>query len=79
MRKVTPRIEKVKDCKSMIGKILVSNLFSTFRGRLLYIKDGKCYFETVENPEFTKYNKSAGQIDYIPESMVITMDFEEDE
>lgn len=77
MRRVTPRIDQNYNLKDMIGKVLFSNLFSTLRGRLIYIKDGKCYFEVLENPEFTKYNGAAGQIDYIPEAMVITMEFED--
>lgn len=76
MRRVTPRIDQNHNLKEMIGSVLVSNLFSTLRGKLICVKEGKCYFEILENPEFTKYNSSAGQIDYIPESMVISMKFE---
>jgi hypothetical protein len=60
----------------MIGKVLVTNLFSTFRGKLLYTQDGKCYFELLENKNYPKYNQSAGQIEYLPERLVITSNFE---
>jgi hypothetical protein len=60
----------------MIGKVLITNLFSTFRGKLLYIQKGKCYFELLKNKEFTRYNACAGQIEYLPEQMVITSEFE---
>jgi hypothetical protein len=32
----------------------------------------------IENDEFTKYNNCAGQIEYLPAHMVITMKFEEE-
>ena len=79
MRQVTPRIQQMKNARKMIGRVLTSNLFSTLKGRLLYVQDEKCYFEVIENPEFGKYNHCAGQIDYIPEHMVICMKFEEEE
>jgi hypothetical protein len=60
----------------MIGKVLTTNLFSTFRGKLLYTQDGKCYFELLENKDYPKYNKCAGQIEYLPERLVITSNFE---
>jgi hypothetical protein len=59
-----------------IGKIFNSNMFSTMKGKLLYIDKGKCYFEIIENPEYPKYNHCAGQIEYLPESMVVCMEFE---
>jgi hypothetical protein len=62
----------------MIGKVLVNNLFSTFRGKLLYIQDGKCYFELLENKKYPKYNKCAGQIEYIHERVVLTAKFEDE-
>lgn len=79
MRQVTPRIQQMKNAKAMIGRVLNSNCFSTLRGRLLYIHDEKCYFEIIENPNFPNYNESAGQIDYLPESMVVCMEFETEE
>ena len=78
MRLITPRTPQMKNTRNMIGRVLVSNLFSTFRGRLLYIQNDKCYFEIIENPEYTKYNESAGQIEYLPEHMVVCMEFEEE-
>ena len=78
MRQVTPRIQQMKNAKAMIGRVLNNNCFSTLRGRLLYIHDEKCYFEIIENLDFTKYNECAGQIDYLPEYMVICQKFEEE-
>jgi hypothetical protein len=77
MQKVTPRIPIHKQTYDLIGRILNSNCFSTLRGKLIYVENDKCYFEIVENKEFTKYNYCAGQIDYLPESMVVTMKFED--
>jgi len=74
--KITPRIETNTNLKNMIGKVLVNNLFSTFRGKLLYIQKGKCYFELLENKKYPKYNKCAGQIEYLSERLVITSNFE---
>jgi hypothetical protein len=78
MSRVTPRVPQITNLKDKIGHILVSNLFSTLRGRLLYIQKDKCYFEIIENPEYTKYNESAGQVEYLPEHMVVCMKFEEE-
>ena len=76
--KITPRIKVNSNLKDMIGKVLVTNLFSTFRGKLLYIQDHKCYFELVKNKDYPKYNQSAGQIEYLPERLVITSKFEDE-
>ncbi len=78
-RITTKRIEINTNLKDMIGRVLNSNLFSTFRGRLIYIQDGKCYFDILENEKYPKYNQCAGQIDYLPEKLVITSVFEGDE
>ena len=78
-RITTKRIEVNSDLKNMIGRVLNSNLFSTFRGKLLYIQNEKCYFEILENKKYPKYNQCAGQIDYLPEKLVTTSVFEEDE
>ena len=78
MRQVTPRIQQMKNARKMIGRVLNNNCFSTLRGRLLYIHDEKCYFEIIENKEFTKCNHCAGQIDYLPEYMVVCQEFEEE-
>jgi hypothetical protein len=75
MRKITTRTKQPYDLKDMIGEVLTSNLFSTFKGKLLYIKNERCYFEIVENPECPKYNSSAGKIEYLPEEIVTTMNF----
>ena len=40
--------------KDMIGKILTSNMFPTLKGRLLYVWEGKCFFEVQPNPEYEK-------------------------
>ena len=76
--KITPRIETSINLKDMIGKVLITNIFSTFRGKLLYTQDGKCYFELLENKNYPKYNQSAGQIEYLPERLVITSKFEDE-
>ncbi len=76
MRKITTRTKQTYNLKDMIGEVLTSNLFSTFKGKLLYIKNERCYFEIVENEECPKYNSSAGKIEYLPEELVITMNFQ---
>lgn len=76
--KITPRIETSINLKDMIGKVLITNIFSTFRGKLIYIQDHKCYFEILPNPKFTKYNMCAGQIEYIHERVVLTAKFEDE-
>jgi hypothetical protein len=77
--RITPRIQHISKAHEMIGRVLNSNCFSTFRGRLIYIHDEKCYFEILENHSHPKYNESAGQIDYLPESMVVCGNFEEED
>jgi len=72
---ITPRTQIHSNLDSMIGRTLKSNLFPTFLGRLLYIYDEKCYFEILPNPEFVKYNSCAGQVEYITEDRVCTMEF----
>jgi hypothetical protein len=79
MNRVTPRIQLISSAHEMIGRVLTSNCFGTFKGRLLYIQDEKCYFEILENKEFTKYNAIAGQIEYLPESMVVCKVFDEED
>lgn len=78
MNKITPRTPQTTNLKDKIGCVLNSNIFSTFRGKLLYIQKDKCYFEIQANHEYTKYNDSVGQVEYLPESMVICMEFEEE-
>lgn len=75
--KITPRCDQEYDLKKMIGRVVRSNMFSTLRGKLLYIDKGKCYFEIIENHEWPKYNQSAGQVEWLSEYMVITMKFED--
>jgi hypothetical protein len=76
--KITPRYDQGHDMKKMVGRTLRCNLFPTFLGRLLYTQKERCYFVMVENPDFTKYNSCAGQVEYLNENMVLTMKFEED-
>jgi hypothetical protein len=78
MRSFTPRVIQTSILTEKIGYVLNSNLFPTLLGRLLYIQNDKCYFEIIENSEYTKYNICAGQIEYLPESMVTTMKFIEE-
>ena len=78
MRPFTPRVIQTSIVTEKIGYVLNSNLFSTLLGRLLYVRDEKCYFEIIENSEYTKYNDCAGQIEYLPEHMVVTMKFIEE-
>jgi hypothetical protein len=74
---ITPRIPINKNLYDLIGRVLNSNCFSTFRGRLVHVENERCYFELLENKEYTKYNHCAGQVDYLPEHMVVTMKFED--
>jgi hypothetical protein len=74
--KITPRTEVNTNLKNMIGKVLITNLFSTFRGELLYIQNGRCYFKLLENKIYPKYNCSAGQVEFLPEKLVVTLNFE---
>jgi hypothetical protein len=78
MRQVTPRISQMKNTRNMIGRVLNSNCFPTLLGRLLYIQNDKCYFEIIENEEYIKYNHCAGQIEYLPEAMVVCLTFNEE-
>jgi hypothetical protein len=78
MRQSTPRTSQIQNINQMIGCILNHNCFPTLLGKLLYVYNGRCYFEIMENTEFTKYNKCAGQIEYLPESMVICLEFKEE-
>ena len=78
MKRVTPRTPQTPKLNEMIGRVLTSNLFSTLRGKLLHIQKDKCYFEVQANPDYTKYNESAGQIEYLPEAMVVCMEFEKE-
>jgi hypothetical protein len=75
MRGITERIQLISKAHEAIGKVTCSNCFPTLKGRLLYIKDEKCYFEMLENDEYLKYNECAGQIVYLPEYMVVCMNF----
>lgn len=76
--RVTPRVQQMKNAHNMIGRVLNSNCFATLRGRLLYIYNERCYFEIIENSNFTKYNHCVGKIEYIPEYMVVCETFEEE-
>ena len=75
MNKFTLRTPQKIDLKDKIGHVLNSNMFSTLKGKLLYIQKDKCYFEVMKNDEYPKYNECAGQIEYLPEAMVVCMDF----
>jgi hypothetical protein len=77
--KVTVRHQINDDLSKMIGRTLRTCLLPTYLGKLLYIQDDKCYFEVLPNPEFTRYNGCAGQVEYINEHHVVTMKFEETE
>ena len=72
----TPRVPINHKLKDKIGEVAISNCFPTFRGRLLYIREEKCYFEILENPIAPKYTGCAGQIEYLPEDMVMCLNFE---
>jgi len=79
LNRITPRVEVNTNLKNMIGKTLITNLFPTFRGELLYIQDGKCYFKLLENKDYPKYNMCAGQTEWLNEKIVVTAKFEKDE
>jgi hypothetical protein len=76
--KITPRIHQGHNLKKMVGRVLCSNAFPTFYGKLLYTENERCYFEMIKNPKFTKYNACAGQIEYLSEQVVITAKFEDE-
>jgi hypothetical protein len=76
--RITPRYDQEYNMKKMVGRTLRCNMFPTFLGRLLYTHDEKCYFVMVENPTFTKYNHCAGQVEYLNEHTVMTMEFEKE-
>jgi hypothetical protein len=76
--KITSRQDQGHNLKKMVGRVLHSNMFPTMLGELLYTEKGKCYFKVIENPNFTKYNSCAGQIEYLKEDMVLTMQFKEE-
>ena len=78
MNRVTPRVPINKNLYDLIGRTLNSNCFPTMKGRMIFIKEDRCYFEMLENENFTKYNQCAGQIEYLTSHMVITMKFEEE-
>ena len=75
MNRVTPRVPINKNLYDLIGRTLNSNCFPTMKGRMIFIKEDRCYFEMLENENFTKYNQCAGQIEYLTSHMVITMKF----
>jgi hypothetical protein len=77
MNRVTPRVSINKNLYDLIGRTLNSNCFPTMKGRMIFIKEDRCYFEMLENENFTKYNQCAGQIEYLTSHMVITMKFED--
>ena len=79
MNRVTPRVPINKNLYDLIGRTLNSNCFPTMRGRMIFVKEDRCYFEMLENENFTKYNQCAGQIEYLTSHMVITMKFEEEQ
>ena len=78
MNRVTPRVPINKNLYDLIGRTLNSNCFPTMKGRMIFIKEDRCYFEMLENENFTKYNQCAGQVEYLTSHMVITMKFEEE-
>lgn len=77
-RRITPRFQTISKAHDMIGRVVFNNCFPTFKAKLLYVNEGKCYFEMMENPDYTKCNECAGQIEYLPETMVVCMEFEEE-
>jgi len=76
MDRVTERVKQETKLSDMVGRVLNSNTFPTLLGKLLYIQKDRCYFEMLANPDYTKYNECAGQIEYLPEHMVVCMEFE---
>jgi hypothetical protein len=76
--KITQRNPVNKNLYDLIGRTLNSNCFPTMKGRMIFIKEDRCYFEMLENENFTKYNACAGQVEYLNEYTVATMEFEEE-
>jgi len=77
-KRVTPRFQTISSVREKIGYVFNNNCFPTFLGRLIYVQDEKCYFEVIKNKENPKYNYCAGDIEYLPEHMVLTMKFIEE-
>jgi len=75
--KITPRIEINEDLNLLIGKVARSNCFSSLRGKLLYINNGKGYFEIQKNPEYSKFDICEGNIEYLPEDLIRSLVFED--
>lgn len=78
MREITKRAPQLSKAQDAIGKVAYSNMFPILMGKLLYVQKDKCYFEMLENEEYPKYNNCAGQVEYLPEHMVVCMKFEEE-
>lgn len=74
--RITPRIQINPNLKEKIGEVFRSNCFPTFRGRLISIQNERCYFVIEENHETPKYNSCVGNIEYLPESMVVCLNSE---
>ena len=74
----TPKTTYYSNLNGMVGRILKTCLLPTYYGKLLYVRDGECYFEVIPNPDIDSYNICAGKIEYIPEFLVITMKFEDE-
>ena len=75
--KVTPRFYTKHNWKKVIGKVVTSNIFPTFKARLVEVDKFKerCYFEIIENLDYPKYNHCAGKIEYLSIDTVLYMDF----
>ena len=52
MNRVTPRVSINKNLYDLIGRTLNSNCFPTMKGRMIFIKEDRCYFEMLENENF---------------------------
>jgi hypothetical protein len=76
--KITPQFDQGHNLKKMVGRVLCSNTFPTFYGKLLYTENERCYFEMLPNPKFNKYNACAGQIEYLNEQIVLMSKFEDE-
>lgn len=62
-----------KNLYDLIGRVFENNCFPTLKGRLIDVKGGRCYFEILPNPDIPKYEEYEPHIEYLPETLVITM------
>lgn len=73
-RRVTPRVRHIHKLDDVLHKEFSTNLSPTLRAVYLGHDDDKGYFVISENKEWTKYNECAGEVFWIPLSIVVCME-----